>query len=719
LQIGTLDTNNASLMIFDLLLWWALLAVLGLAFLPIANRIFPSSFPDRGRAFAKPLALVALTYASWLLASAGVPYGTSLAIASVALAAASLFAWRGFSREWGLPWLRDEAVFLGVLSLFAGIRALQPDVFGAEKYMDFAFFNTLIRTSHLPPQDPWMSGVPINYYYFGYLSVASLARLTRIDPAVAYNLSLATIGAVIFAGGVSIGACLSQRGWGGVLGGIALVFIGNLDAARQLLVEGKPLAAFDYWRSSRVVPNTINEFPFFSLYHGDLHPHVIALMINVTLIGVALATSLAVSEERPFRSRLPNLGTLTLLLAALALTNPWDIPVYFTLIGCLSLHRLWNQSHPFRAVLIAAAVVVSLAVGMTLLSLPFTLRFEAQYHGIGRVHARTAVVPFLTVFGFLLLPAIARLARESAHDLADNPPVRELVFACVSFGAVALYVATKSAVLIFTAAILIVCLVMLLGPLRQTRMALALALVATAATALGACEVVYLRDPYGGELHRMNTVFKLYFQSWVLLALAFPAFVSDLLERPGRLARAATALVLLLGLVASLCYPMAAISLRWGNRALSLDGLAYLERDHPSDAGAIRWLASTAQGQPVVLEASGDPYSYYARVSSNTGLPTVLGWANHEDVWRGHDPRITERKRDVERIYTETDVDAVRPLLVKYRIAYVFVGDLERQRFAPASLDKFREHPELFEPVYKSGTTEIFAVRNPNPSPAA
>jgi YYY domain-containing protein len=700
--------------ILDLLLWWALLAVLGLSFLPVADRIFPASFPDRGRAFAKPLALIALTYASWLLASAGVPYPAALGIAAIALVVIGVVAWKRFAGEWRSPWLRDEAIFFAVLSLFAGVRSLQPDVFGAEKYMDFAFFNTLIRTDHLPPQDPWMSGVPINYYYFGYLSLASLARLTGIAPAVAYNLSLATVGAVIFAGAASIGACISRRFWGGVLGGIALVFIGNLDAARQLLIERKALSAFDYWRPSRVVPNTINEFPFFSLYHGDLHPHVIALIINVTLIGVALATSLAASERRPLRSNLPNLGVLTLLLGALALTNPWDVPVYFTLIGCLSLHRLWDASHPFRAVLTAVALVVALAVGMTLLSLPFTLRFQAQYHGVGRVHARTALGPFLTVFGFLLLPAVARLGRESVTELADDPPVRDLVFACAGFSAVTLYVATQSAVLIFMAALLIVCLLTLLGPIRQTPIALAVALLATAVTALGACEVVFLRDPYGGDLHRMNTVFKLYFQAWVLLALAFPAFVVDLLDRSGRLMRSATILVLLIGLTASLCYPMAAIHLRWGARAPSLDGLAYLDRDHPSDAAAIRWLASAARGQPVVLEASGDPYSYYARASSNTGLPTVLGWGNHENVWRGNDPRITERKRDADRIYSETDVDAIRPLLARYRIAYVFIGDLERARFAPASLDKFRLHPEIFEAVYHFGTTEVFAVRDTN-----
>ena len=111
-------------MILDLLLWWALLAVLGLGFLPVAYRIFPASFPDRGRAFAKPLALIALTYASWLLASAGVSYRAALAIAALALAVIGVVAWRRFAGEWRSPWLRDEAIFFAVLSLFAGVRSL-------------------------------------------------------------------------------------------------------------------------------------------------------------------------------------------------------------------------------------------------------------------------------------------------------------------------------------------------------------------------------------------------------------------------------------------------------------------------------------------------------------------------------------------------------------------------------------------------------------------
>ena len=166
------------------------------------------------------------------------------------------------------------------------------------------------------------------------------------------------------------------------------------------------------------------------------------------------------------------------------------------------------------------------------------------------------------------------------------------------------------------------------------------------------------------------------------------------------------------GIAVSLCYPLGALAARWNPRErFSLDGLRYLDRDHPADAAAIRWLASEVGDRPVVLEATGDPYSYFARVSSNTGLPTVLGWGNHQGVWRGSDARIAQHKLDVDTLYAEPDVERIRPLLARYRIRYVFVGDLERERFPAAGLDKFRAHPELFTAVFHSGTTEVFAVK--------
>jgi YYY domain-containing protein len=699
-------------MIFDLAVWWGALALIGLAAEPIAARLFPESFVDRGRGFAKPLGLIAIGYLSWLTTSAGIPHRVSLPLACIGLLGASAASWSRAGRPRARIVLWDEATFFAALCSFAAIRALAPDIFGAEKYMDFALLNTLVRAEHFPPEDPWMSGVPVNYYYFGYLLFANLVRLTGVAPAVGYNLALASIGAMVFSAAVCLGNFLCGTRWAGFVGGVALVVMGNLDGARQLVVEHKAFSAFDYWRSTRLVPNTINEFPFFSLVHGDLHPHLMALVLDVSLVGVAVAASVAMRESRPLRGNAARAGALALLLAAVVLTNPWGLPVHLTLIGLLALHRLWDERRPIRALLGALGVVCALALAAIVLSLPFLLRFQAQYQGVGRVESRTPLEPFLVIFGFLLLPPVARLGSQLLGELRDDRTMRDLVVACAVFTTIALYVATQSAVLILAAAVAIAALLCLLAPDRGQTISIAIVLAATAAIALGACEVVYLRDSYGAAYKRMNTVFKLYFQAWTLLALAFPAFAGVLLARAGRARRAATLAVLCVGATASLCYPMGVIGLRSiGHPALSLDGMAYLDQDHPSDAAAIRWLATEVQGRPVVLEATGDAYSYFARVSSNTGLPTLLGWANHEGVWRGTDPRVGQRSRDIEALYGDPDFRRAGRLLARYKIRYVFIGELERQQFSADGLDKFARRPEIFDRVYRSGTTEVFAVR--------
>ena len=702
----------------QILVWWALLVVLGRTLAPALERVFPR-FPDRGYAFAKPLALISFSYLSWLLTSFGVAPSGSLALGLALLAA--LWATTRRARELSArTQLVDEGLFAAALFFFAGLRSLQPEIFGAEKYMDFAFFNSLLRADHFPPEDPWLSGAPINYYYFGYLLFANLARLTGVAPAVAYNLAIATIGAILFTGAVSIGRSLTGRTSLGLLGGLATVLLGNLDGFRQLALEHKSLSGFDYWRSSRVVPNTINEFPFFSLLHGDLHPHVTALVIDVSLIALGVAVWQEPLSDSAARPRTPSartirLGLLALLLGVLALTNPWDLPIDLVFLGLVFTIRQWKSTRPLRGFVTSALVLMALTVSAVVLAYPFLVHFHAPFHGIGRVHDRTALADFFTVFGVLLLPALGFVGRSVTAELPQEPNLRDLTVAGGVFLIVVLYVATRNGVLLLTAALLVAAMVALLDEPMESGLDPALCFLVVAALALFACEVIYLRDAYGTDLHRMNTVFKFYFQAWIFLALAFPALVrrvgASYATQP--LAQLTALLLLAVGIGGALCYPAAVIVLRsrGPEAGRSLDGLRALDRDHPDDAAAIRWMQTHVTDRPVVLEVSGDPYSYFARVSSNTGLPTVLGWANHEGVWRGADPQIASRRRDVDALYKTTDLELARKLLARYRVRFVFVGELERRQFPPEGLAKFESQPEQFPLAFRSENTAVFAVR--------
>jgi YYY domain-containing protein len=222
-----------------------------------------------------------------------------------------------------------------------------------------------------------------------------------------------------------------------------------------------------------------------------------------------------------------------------------------------------------------------------------------------------------------------------------------------------------------------------------------------------AVEFIYLRDLFGT---RMNTVFKFYFQAWVLLALAAAYGVSVVTTRihgvDGLVWRLALVFLVLGGLV----YPALAIPSKTGDFSAQpvLDGMAWLETAHPDDYAAIRWLQANGPDGAVILEAPGESYSYLARVSALTGLPTVLGWDFHEFQWRGTYDEPARRKPDVDILYNSVDPGQTLTLLDKYDITYVYVGPLERGRYNPSGLTKFEQ---LLDRVYQGGGVTIYQRR--------
>jgi YYY domain-containing protein len=219
-----------------------------------------------------------------------------------------------------------------------------------------------------------------------------------------------------------------------------------------------------------------------------------------------------------------------------------------------------------------------------------------------------------------------------------------------------------------------------------------------------AVEFVYLRDLFGT---RMNTVFKFYFQAWVLLAVAAAFGASVVSSRIRGMGGVVWRLALVLLVLGGLVYPTLAIPNKAGNFGAepTLDGIAWLEAAHPDDYAAIRWLQSNASDGSVILEAPGQSYSYLSRVSALTGLPTVLGWDFHEYQWRGTFDEPSRREPDIDVLYNAVDPVQTLTLLDKYDITYVYVGPLERDRYSPNGLAKFEE---LMDVVYRQGEVTIY-----------
>ena len=302
--------------------------------------------PDRGFGLAKPMGLLAASWVGWSLAGYRILPWTrlTLVLGTAALAVCAALVVRRRGAEW-VAWLRahrrlivaTEAIFLAAYVMVLLFRAANPDLWhparGGEKPMEFSYLNAVVKTSYFPPYDPWFAGGYLNYYYFGYVLVAALIKVTGVMPAIGFNVAVATLYALLAVGCFSFAFNLSRLGGSarfglrgaiaaGALGFLCVAFFGNLDGYAQLLermsrasgvtlrtgvpgvaglwalltgipkilLTGQAFDQFDFWRSSRVIvsDNTINEFPFWTFLFADLHAHLISLPYQVATLGVLL-----------------------------------------------------------------------------------------------------------------------------------------------------------------------------------------------------------------------------------------------------------------------------------------------------------------------------------------------------------------------------------------------------------------------------------------------
>lgn len=359
------------------LLWLIALELFALAAVPLAYRAF-SRMPDRGLTFAAPMGLLGVGFLAWLigLTQTVTISRWSVLLAFLAFGFSSALAGTGKYREiahfartrWPVL-LASQSLFLAVFLGITILRATVSEVSHTEQPMDLMFLNATVSSSHYPPTDPWFSGESVSYYYMGYLLIGSVAIVTGIATAVAYNLGLATVGAMgaIAAFGLTFNLVVLARGSrdAGVLAGLATTFLllvasnlaGTLELAKASgagsvsfwealgingLTAGQASSTWHpddggwwWWRASRVIPGAITEFPAFSFLLGDLHPHVMS--IGFVLLSAAVATQIYLQPgllQRNFvKQRWPLLVVTVVSLGSLAAINLWDFPLGIALVS--------------------------------------------------------------------------------------------------------------------------------------------------------------------------------------------------------------------------------------------------------------------------------------------------------------------------------------------------------------------------------------------------
>jgi uncharacterized membrane protein len=253
-------------------------------------------------------------------------------------------------------------------------------------------------------------------------------------------------------------------------------------------------------------------------------------------------------------------------------------------------------------------------------------------------------------------------------------------------------------------------------------------------------EVFYVRDIFekdNGAYFRTNTVFKFYFTAWSIWVIVCSYWVYALFRKitttPFKHAfklLAASLIIILIPYLGCIAYIFKAISdfypfmkytdgtsfsvekLLQGKTDLkiygTLNGNAYMATQYPGDSQAIIWINQNIKGTPVIAEAVGDAYTYYARVSTNTGLQTVIGWPTHEWQWRDVVTEIYKRKDDIQKLYTTQDEQEFRNLLSTYKIEYVYVGDKERETYTNLNEPLIAK---VMTKIYDQDNTRIYQIK--------
>ncbi len=476
----------------QMLVWLLVIELAFLVSLPLCVFIF-RPLPDRGIALARILGLLGVSYVAWLAVSLGwLEFSRAAVIAGFLVVAALscaalLFRWReiiGFLRqEWRLL-LLGETLFLTAFLAFVGIRAANPDLWhpfsGGEKPMEFAYFNAVIRSTSLPPFDPWFSGGYLNYYYWGYFVPAGLVRLTGILPSVAFNLAIPMFFALTVTGAYSLVYNLAEgvrrsrassipaatAGDGrpgpgvwttrlvspvgaGLVGALFVAVIGNLDGLAQVLqstwgrvFRGDSFPPFDFWRSSRMldgqdrfdpsplafwlpdkVPGAadvsfhITEFPFFTFLFGDLHAHM--MLIPFTLLVIGLGLNLVVGLRDSGRLwTLAASAALALALGVLWVINSWDYPAYLLLVvGLLALAVYFKPIRPPSRLLLFAVLASGVFAVSLLAWTPYHDYYQPFNAGLDASLWRTPLDRFLGIHGLFLFIAAAFLLYTARRTL--------------------------------------------------------------------------------------------------------------------------------------------------------------------------------------------------------------------------------------------------------------------------------------------------------------
>ncbi len=512
-----------------------------------------------------------------------------------------------------------------------------------------------------------------------------------------------------------------------------------------------------FWVPSRALPgDTITEFPFFTFTYADLHAHMIALPITLLVLGLAIAfifNQWRNESNSKWGRRVDLAITLLftgLVLGILKMTNTWDWPTYTALVCVAIAYSVFRYAripdyllpkwpdYGRKTAMVIFIIGVILAVSAVLI-LPFSQNYAQAYGSIdkweGPYSPLTSYlvhwgIPFFLIISWFVWETREWLASTPASALKKiQPYLVYLQVLVILFIAILILITALGIKIGWLVGIMAVWdLILLLRPGISDEKKIVHFLIGTGLVLTLFVELFVLV----GDVGRMNTVFKFYFEAWVLFAISGTAallWITPAVRTVWKEHNSAIWQILLaILLISGYLYPMTAATDKIRDRMSkstpkTLDGIEFMktsvywdmdrQMDLSQDYRAIKWMQANVPGSPVLVEANTVEYKWGNRFTIYTGLPGVLGWNWHQRQQRGAIDYngIQARLEEIPAFYQTEDIDQAKAFLEKYHVEYIILGQQEQAYYPGNGLLKFENYDGiLWKEVYRELDTVIYQV---------
>ncbi len=576
-----------------------------------------------------------------------------------------------------------------------------------EQFMDYGFMTAMYRQQKIPFEDMWFLGQSINYYYLGQAVAVFICRLGFVTPEYGYNFMLCTVFAALLMtvftvvegflrkiremngvcaviGGAAASLMCTCGGNGhwlkyGLFGPLINRIMGTAAGAAYYFADPTMYIGSEYG----VIDKGKHEFPAYTMVLGDLHAHVCNMLFTIPLLAVLFDYALdervnayrdkdeeKASPEKTgfdissYLRKAVNRHTIAIgiLLGLFQGVNYWDFPMYYVIAGAIILfcdiRRYGFKVSTITNVLLKGAVI--LLIGAVTI-FPFNLTFNKPVSGIHLTDRHSPPDRYFLVWSVHIIIPVSLLIYVIAGRIMRNRKT------------------ASSAVKRFNIHELVMIAVTLCG----------LGLLALP-------EFIYVKDIYGDNFQRYNTMFKLTFQGFILLSvisgICIGVFLNKGLEKKRSAGKTALATVGMLYLIVALllsAYIGSAVKMWFGN---------IFEKQNRWDISCVKFISWDPQYDNVreviallnedhsrslhLMEEAGSSYSPENRVSVFTGASIPAGWYVHEWLWHNDSEVVHKRHDEVRDFYSLGDEEYCREIVGKYKIDYIYVGPKTLEKYA-------------------------------------